>query len=146
MRLAGALWSMTLIGAFKAGNNFTAQPESKAVEDEENYRLLTIFQKNKYGYNTRFMSDFDLLLETVLNEQFLDNACLYYDDEMTALEIEDQEAGLAGAFSEADVQGLLHDKSDAAHDSCKALRFPDRVGTNYPKGDALSCYKILPKQ
>lgn len=22
---------------------------------------------------------------------------------------------------------------------------PDRVGTNYPKGDALSCYKILPK-
>ena len=35
------------------------------------------------------MSDFDLLLESVLNEQFLDNSVLYYDDELTATEIED---------------------------------------------------------
>ena len=146
MRVAGALWSITLMGAIKAALAFSEVPASKDVENEENYRLVSIFQKNKYGYNTRFMSDFELLLESVLNEKFLDNSTLYYDDELTATEIEDQEQGLAGDFAPADVQTLLHDKSHGDHDSYKALRHPDRVGTNYPKGDALSCYKILPKQ
>ena len=146
MRVAGALWSITLMGAIKAALAFSEVPASKDVENEENYRLVSIFQKNKYGYNTRFMSDFELLLESVLNEKFLDNSTLYYDDELTATEIENQEQGLAGDFAPADVQTLLHDKSHGDHDSYKALRHPDRVGTNYPKGDALSCYKILPKQ
>ena len=146
MRLAGALWSITFLSALKASMNFTAAPESKAVAEEENFRLMSIFQKNKYGYTTRFMSDFELFLESVLNEPFLDQSTLYYDDEMTATEIEDQELGLTGDFAPADVQGLLHDKSSHDHEQFKALRHPDRVGTNYPKGDALSCYKILPKQ
>ena len=60
--------------------------------------------------------------------------------------IEGKEGGLAGDFAPADVQSLLHDKSSHDHESFKAVRHPDRVGTNYPKGDALSCYKILPKQ
>ncbi len=145
MRVAGALYTVTLIGAIKAALAFTTPPESKDFENEENFRLLSIFAKNKYGYNTRFMSDFEYLLESVLNEKFLDNATLYYDDEMTATEVEDQESGLAGDFAPADVAGLLHDKSHADHDSYKAVRHPDRVATNYPKGDALSCYKILPK-
>lgn len=145
MRMAGALWSITLLGAIKFVNGFSVDEKSKDLENEENYRLVSIFAKNKYGYNTRFMSDFELLLESVLNEKFLDNATLYYDDELTATELEDQELGLAGDFSQADVQGLLHDKSSHDHESFKALRYPDRVGTNYPKGDALSCYKILPK-
>ena len=146
MRVVGALWSITLMGAIKGALGFSEVPASKEVADEENYRLLSIFQKNKYGYNTRFMSDFELLLESVLNEQFLDSSVLYYDDVLTATEIEDQEGGLAGEFAPADVQALLHDKSSHDHESYKALRHPDRVGTNYPKGDALSCYKSLPKQ
>ena len=146
MRVAGALYTITFFAAVKAALGFSAPPESNAVTEEENYRLLSIFQKNKYGYNTRFMSDFELLLESVLNEQFLDSSVLYYDDELTATEIVDQEGGLAGDFAPADVQSLLHDKSSHDHESFKAVRHPDRVGTNYPKGDALSCYKILPKQ
>jgi len=134
------------MGAIKASLAFTTPAESTDVAEEENYRLLSIFSKNKYGYNTRFMSDFELLLESVLNEKFLDNATLYYDDELTATEVEDQELGLAGEFSASDVAGLLHDKSSHDHESFKAVRHPDRVATNYPKGDALSCYKILPKQ
>ena len=102
---------MTLVGAIKGALAFSEPPASKDVENEENYRLMSIFSKNKYGYNTRFMSDFELLLESVLNEKFLDNATLYYDDELTATELEDQEQGLAGEFSQQDVQGLLHDKS-----------------------------------
>ena len=116
------------------------------MEAEENYRLMSLFSKNKYGYNTRFMSDFELMLEAILNEEFFNNATLYYDDEITATEIEDQEGGLAGEFAPQDVQMLLHDKSSHDHTPFKALRYPDRVGTNYPKGDALSCYKIKPKQ
>ena len=146
MRVAGALYSITLMGAIKAALAFSEVPASKDVENEENYRLVSIFQKNKYGYNTRFMSDFELLLESVLNEQFLENSTLYYDDELTATEIEDMETGLAGEFATSDVRNLIHDKSHHDHESFKAVRHPDRVGTNYPKGDALSCYKILPKQ
>lgn len=146
MRVAGALWSITLTAAIKASFSFSELPADKSVENEENFRLVSIFAKNKYGYNTRFMSDFELFLESVLNEKFLDNSILYYDDEMTATEVEDQEAGLAGNFSHDDVAGLLHDKQSHDHSSYKAVRHPDRVGTNYPKGDALSCYKILPKQ
>jgi len=92
------------------------------------------------------MSDFELFLESVLNEKFLDNSVAYYGNEMTAEEMEDQEAGLAGDFAPSDVQTLLKDTEEHDHDSYKAVRFPDRVGTNYAKGDALSCYKILPKQ
>jgi hypothetical protein len=137
---------MTVIGVIKASLAFSELPQDKSIEDEENHRLVSIFSKNKYGYNTRFMSDFELLLESMLNEQFLDNATLYYDDELTATEVEDQEVGLAGDFSHADVANLIHDKNHDDHESFKALRHPDRVGTNYPKGDALSCYKILPKK
>ena len=146
MRLTGAIYAFSLLSALMASMNFSAPKASKDVEKEENFRLLSIFAKNKYGFNTRFMSDFDLFLSSVLNETFVDASTLYYDDEMTATEIADQESGLAGQFSQADVQGLLHDKSSADHAYFKSVRSPDRVASNYPKGDALSCYKILPKQ
>ena len=108
--------------------------------------MLTIFAKNKYGYNTRFMSDFELFLDAMLNEKWLDESTLYYNDVMTSKEVEDQEQGLVGDFAPSDVQNLLHDVEEHSHDSYKALQWPDRVGTNYPKGDDLSCYKILPKK
>ena len=73
-------------------------------------RLHSIFSKNKYGYNTRFMSDFDLLLEGVLNERFIDESTLYYDDPNVAKEIEDMELGLNSDFAEGDIKNLLKDK------------------------------------
>lgn len=130
----------------KAAFGFSAEKADTSVTDEGYHHLVTIFAKNKYGYNTRFMSDFDMLLEATLNERWLEASTLYYDNEMTALEIEDQEAGLAGEFTKADIANLLKDKQDHDHSSYKALRNPDRVGTNYDKGDALSPYKILPKK
>jgi hypothetical protein len=45
------------------------------------------------------MSDFELFLEAILNEKFIDDSTLYYDDAMTAKEIEDMEAGLSGDFA-----------------------------------------------
>ena len=81
----------------------------------------------------------------MLNEKFLDDSTLYYNDPLTSVEISDQEQGLTGDFAHSDVQSLLHDQSDAHHESFKAVQWPDRVGTNYPK-DQLSCYKILPKK
>ena len=55
------------------------------------------------------MSDFDLFLDAGLNERFIDESTLYYDDEIVAKEIEDTESGLANDLSEADIRGLLHD-------------------------------------
>mmetsp|Transcript_41928 Transcript_41928/g.55260 ORF Transcript_41928/g.55260 Transcript_41928/m.55260 type:complete len:200 (+) Transcript_41928:32-631(+) len=146
MRFAGALYALTFCAGIKFALGFTAAPASKDAENEENFRLLSIFPKNRYGFTTRIMSDFELLLESALNEKFIDNAVLYQDNELTATEIEDMEAGLVSDFAPSDVANLIHDRSEHAHDSFKALRYPDRVGTNYPKGDALSCYKILPKK
>jgi hypothetical protein len=107
--------------------------------------LLSIFNKNQYGFHTRIMSDFDLLLEAVLNERFIDDSSAYYDDPIVSKEIEDMEQGLYSDFSEADVKHLLKEKGGAHHDSKKCVRHPARFGTNYEKTDDLSVYKILPK-
>ena len=80
-----------------------------------------------------------------MNERFIDAVTAYQDDVMTLPEIEDVEGGLNSDPSNADMRYLIHDKSKHDHESFKSLMNPDRVGTNYPKSDALSCYKILPK-
>lgn len=128
-------------GAFR----FVKQQTHDAKGDEVYYRLLSLFSKNRYGYHTRFMSDFDLFLEALLNEKFIDDATHYYDDPNVMKEIEDQETGLASDHSQADIRHLLHDTEAGHNERFKSLRYPDRVGTNYEKGDQLSCYKILPK-
>ena len=139
------MWGLTTIAMVKFLFSGSAVPESTEKGDEGFYRLNSIFAKNKYGYNTRFMSDFELFLEAMLNEKFIDSSTLYYDDKVVATEIEDMEAGLNGDFSQSDVRHLNHDVDNSSHDSFKALRFPARVGTNYAASDDLSCYKILPK-
>ena len=122
---------------------FSGTKSSDPKQEEVYFRLNSIFMKNKYGYNTRFISDFDLLLEGVLNERFIDESTLYYDDPTVTKEIEDMELGLNGEFAEDDIKNLLKDKS--SHDSAsKVVHYPDRVGTNYVKSDALSCYKVHP--
>lgn len=129
-----------------AATGFVSQKTHDAKGDEVYYRLISLFSKNKYGYHTRFMSDFDLFLEALLNERFIDESTLYYDDPIVMKEIEDQESGLASDHSMSDIRHLLHDKPDGHHDRFKATKYPDRVGSNYEKGDQLSCYKILPKK
>jgi len=136
-------WGLTLFGGLKFALGFSSQSEKDPAQAEIYFRLNSIFAKNKYGYTTRFMSDFDLLLEGALNERFIDESTLYYDDEVVATEIEDMEAGLSGEFAEEDIKNLLRDKS--GHGSGhKSLRYPDRVGNNYAKSDDLSCYKVHP--
>merc|ERR1719213_1264921 len=125
--------------------NFTSLPKDQSVQHEGYLRLITIHSKNKFGYHTRWMSDFDLFLESMLNERFLEESSDYYSDHFVSLEIQDLESGLNGDLSMSDVRHLNKDKAGDHHDSFKATRKPDRVGTNYEKGDALSCYKILPK-
>ena len=53
------------------------------------------------------MSDFDVFLEGMRNLKFIEQSILYYDDKFTCLEIEDNEAGLTGEFSESDVRNLF---------------------------------------
>ena len=91
------------------------------------------------------MSDFDLLLEAVLNERFIDDSSAYYDDPVLSKEIEDMEQGLQSDFAESDVKHLLKDKDEGHHGLKKCVRYPARFGTNYDKSDDLSVYKVLPK-
>ena len=91
------------------------------------------------------MSDFDLLLEAVLNERFIDDSSAYYDDPVTSKEVEDMELGLQSDFATSDVKHLIRDKSDGHHENVKCLKHPARFGTNYAPTDDLSVYKVLPK-
>ena len=137
------IWGVTFFAGLKFMFNFSQVAEKDDKESEIYMRLQSIFSKNKYGYNTRFMSDFDLLLEGVLNERFIDESTLYYDDPIVAKEIEDMEQGLNGDFAEGDIKNLLKDKSEhgGLH---KSTKYPGRVGYNYQASDDLSCYKVHP--
>ena len=123
--------------------NFTAKKEANPADAEVYFRLQSIFAKNKYGYNTRFMSDFDLLLEGVLNERFIDESTAYYADPIVSSEVEDMEKGLNGEFSEDDIRNLVKDKNEHGAPN-KFFRYPGRVNTNYTASDDLSIYKTHP--
>lgn len=106
------IWGLTAYAGLKFLLGFSSVSKEDPSENEMYMRLNSIFSKNKYGYNTRFMSDFDLLLEGFLNERFIDESTLYYDDPVVAKEIEDMELGLNGDFAEGDIKNLLKDRSD----------------------------------
>lgn len=92
-RVMAWMWGLTFLAGGKFLMQFSGTTEKNPKEAEVYFRLNSIFMKNKYGYNTRFMSDFDLLLEGVLNERFIDESTLYYDDPSVSKEIEDMELG-----------------------------------------------------
>ena len=141
-----SFWAFTFFAVAKFFIGFKQKPEEDKRPQEVYNRLISIFQKNKYGFHTRIMSDFDLLLEAALNERFLDDSSGYYDDPITQKEIEDMEQGLNGDFAEVDVKHLLKDKDDGHHGGGKkCMRYPGRFGTNYEKTDDLSIYKVHPK-
>ena len=95
-RVVSFFWGLTMISFGRFLFNFSKAPEKEAQEREMQSRLYTIFQKNKYGYHTKIMSDLDMLLEALLNEQFINDSIAYYDDAYTSKEIEDIEQGLNG--------------------------------------------------
>ena len=140
------IWRITGYAVLKGlMNQYSSQAvESPTDENEVYMRLQSIFQKNKYGYNTRFMSDFDLLLDAALNGRFLDEASNYYEDPFVQKEIEDMEFGLGGELAESDIKNLLKD-SHSHGEQHKSLKYPGRVGSNYTNSDDLSCYKVHPR-
>ena len=142
------MWGLTAFSAIKFLTGFTVVPDKTddQIGEEGYFKLRTLFSANKYGYTTRFMSDFDIFMQAFLNERFIEESTNYYIDEVVSKEIEDMEAGLVGDFSKVDIKNLLKDREEHDHSFFKSLRHPDRVGTNYPKDDSLSCYKILPKK
>ena len=89
------------------------------------------------------MSDFDLLLEGVLNERFIDESTAYYNDPVVSSEVEDMEKGLNGEFADEDIRNLLKDKGSHGAGE-KTFRYPGRVASNYKASDDLSIYKTYP--
>lgn len=144
MRFFGFVFGLTACCFAKAVFGFSANNAPNPNDKETYMRLRSIFAQNKYGYNTRFMSDFDLFLEGVLNEKFIEDSTLYYDDETVATEIEDMEKGLNGEFAPGDIANLVKD-SGHHHSSSMVTRYPGRVATNYKESDDLSIYKTFPR-
>ena len=145
IRVMSTLYSLTLIGLIKFGLSFKEKEPEDAKPGEMYNRLQTLFSKNQFGYQTRIMYDFDLLLEATLNERFIDESTGYYDDPIFSSEVEDVEAGLAGDMSEADILHAMRDPDDGHHSDQLCFRHPSRWPSNYEKTDALSMYKVLPK-
>lgn len=92
-------WGLTFICLIKFFTGFKQKPEEDKKPQEVYNRLISIFNKNQFGFHTRIMSDFDMLLEAVLNERFIDDSSAYYDDAISSKEIEDIETGLNSDFS-----------------------------------------------
>ena len=139
------LWGFTAIGMLKFVLSFK-DPVAEDHKPNEMYnRLLTLYSKNKFGFHTRIMADFDMLLEAALNEKFIDDSTGYYDDPVFQKEIEDIELGLNGDMAQSDIAHMMRDKDDGHHASKTCVGKPGRWGTNYDKTDALSVYKVLPK-
>ena len=144
-RVMACMWGFTFFAIARFLFGFSKKEEENKKNSEVYNRLIAIFSKNKFGYHTRIMSDFDMLLEAVLNERFIDDSSAYYDDPIFSKEIDDLENGLNSDFAESDVRHMMKDKDEGHHDMKKCVRFPDRFGTNFEKSDNLSVYKILPK-
>lgn len=134
---------MTFVSFAKFAFGFSAKKEENIKGNEIYFRLNSIFSKNKYGFNTRFMSDFDLLLEGAINERFVDESTGYYENPIKSKEVEDMEQGLNGEFSEDDIKDLIKDSSSHGT-AALVMRYPGRVGSNYPVSDDLSIYKTHP--
>ena len=67
-RVLSTLWGFSFIGLLKFFFSFrTPKPADTKVDDESYHRLVTLFSKNKFGYHTRIMADFDRLLEAAMN-------------------------------------------------------------------------------
>ena len=73
-------WGFTFFGICKFFLGFKNKEEEDKKPVEVYNRLSSIFSKNKFGFHTRIMSDFDLLLDALLNERFIDDSSAYYDD------------------------------------------------------------------
>src|SRR6056300_502772 len=116
------MWGCTTVAILKFLFGFTSIQEKDTKVDEGNQRLLTIFAKNKYGYHTRIMSDFELMLEAALNDKFIDNSTKYYNDPFVTLEIEDTENGLVNDFAPQDIRHLNHDDAGHHEDPFMAMR------------------------
>ena len=104
------IWGLTFLSGVKFALGFSSKTEKNPRGDEIYFRLNSVFAKNKYGYNTRFMSNFDLLLEGAINERFIDESTLYYENPIKTKEIEDMEQGLNGELAEDDIKDLIKDK------------------------------------
>ena len=144
-RVMANLWGLTFIGIVKFALSFKEKKEEDKKPGEMYNRLQTIYSKNKFGFQTRIMSDFDLLLEAALNERFIDESTGYYDDAVFQKEIEDVELGLTGDMSQSDIKHAMKDPDHDHHGGAKCVRHPARWNSNYEKTDSLSIYKVLPK-
>ena len=103
-RVLSTLWGFTFIGMLKFAFSFRKpKVEDRSAEDETYNRLVTLFQKNKFGFHTKIMADFDRLLEALMNQKFIDDSTEYYDNPVSAKEIEDIEMGLNSDMTEADI-------------------------------------------
>ena len=73
------MWGLTFLSGGRFLMQFSGTTEKNPKEADVYFRLNSIFMKNKYGYNTRFMSDFDLLLELldILLDDFLSDVLLH---------------------------------------------------------------------
>ena len=139
------LWGLTVFAGLKAAIGFSEQEKPDDVGAEGYNRLLTILSKNKYGYNTRFMSDFDLFLEALFNQRFIDESTLYYDDVTTEKEITDMEAGLNSDFARADVRHMLRTETPPPMNLSRLSASPTALEPTTPSLTTSPATKFCPR-
>ena len=125
----------------------SVDPKGKGVRDTTSGWVSSFLQManiaKRLDREGELRSGGDLLLESALNERFVDESTAYYDNPVKAKEVEDMEQGLNGEFSEDDIKDLIKDKSEHGT-AAIIMHYPGRVGSNYRVSDDLSIYKTHP--
>ena len=104
-----------------------------------------MIQKNIFGSRTRIYDSFDIFLDAICSNEILYEPMHYGSDQISQLEINDLNNGLAGDISKEDIRMAVSDRSDHQEKSAPYLFPSTPQDIKLYDEDSLSCYKIKPK-
>ena len=98
--------------------------------------------RNQFGYETRAAKSFEHAMGVVLGKEILGHILSQDSDVFRQEELQDEDQGLAGDFSEEDVLQLWKEPNHVPHAGIVYFR-PEKHYLNEKPNDFLSPYKIL---
>jgi hypothetical protein len=101
--------------------------------------------RNPFGFETRVGKSFEHVISVALGGEIMTHILNQDADMFRTEELQDEDQGLSGDFSEEDILDLYRDKKHEPHLGI-VYRHPHRHHLNEAPNDLLSPYKIVGEQ
>lgn len=117
-------------------------------KDKEEEPIFTTAQyiaslgRNQYGFETRATKSFEHAFSVLLGSEILGHILNQDSDYFRQEELEDEDGGLVGDFSEEDIVGLRKEEGHVPHVGIVFFK-PEKHYLNEKPNDFLSPYKIV---